>query len=156
MPRKPAKAPVQFTPDVIKALFRRLADGESLRAIEKDPNMPSARAVRYRVLEDDDFAAAYFRARDVGLDTLADEVIAIADGVDSSGDVIRDRLRFDARRWYLSKLAPKQYGERLQHEVNGGIDLRAAMQKAEARRNQLARERGLVIDAESGGEDITR
>jgi hypothetical protein len=47
---------------------------------------------------------------------MADEVQEIADGV---GDVARDRLRFDSRRWYLSKLAPKRYGDKLQQEVSG-------------------------------------
>jgi hypothetical protein len=29
------------------------------------------------------------------------------------------RLRVDVRKWYLSKIAPKRYGERLAHEVSG-------------------------------------
>lgn len=33
--------------------------------------------------------------------------------------VARSRLRFDARRWYLSKLAPKRYGDRLTQEITG-------------------------------------
>lgn len=60
---------------------------------------------------------------------MAEEIITIAD--DSTGDVIvgedgneqtnhervaRSRLRVDARKWYASKLAPKRYGERVQHE----------------------------------------
>jgi len=62
------------------------------------------------------FAAHYTQARDLGLDTLADQVLDIAD---AGEDVIRDRLRFDARRWYLSKLAPKRYGERIHTELTG-------------------------------------
>lgn len=81
------------------------------------------------------FAAQYARARDAGLDTLADEVFEIAD--DGTNDYVeketkkgkeivfdgehvqRSRLRFDARRWYLSKLAPKKYGERVATEISG-------------------------------------
>ena len=58
---------------------------------------------------------------------MADEVIAIADeipgmldnGATDSGGVAHQRLRFDARRWYLSKLAPKRYGDKLTTEVTG-------------------------------------
>ncbi|MRT15312.1 hypothetical protein GJV07_24145 [Enterobacteriaceae bacterium RIT711] len=71
----------------------------------------------------------YARAREVQAEILAEEIIEIAD--DSSGDVIvdedgheqtnhervaRSRLRVDARKWYASKLAPKRYGDRIQHE----------------------------------------
>ncbi len=73
------------------------------------------------------FADRYARARDLGLDVVADEVMAIVDapvgstdnGATDSGAVADKRLRFDARRWYLSKLAPKRYGERLTQEITG-------------------------------------
>ncbi|AGG31951.1 hypothetical protein MU9_2906 [Morganella morganii subsp. morganii KT] len=71
----------------------------------------------------------YARAREIQAELLAEEIIEIAD--DSSGDVIvdddgkeqtnhervaRSRLRVDARKWYASKLAPKRYGDRIQHD----------------------------------------
>ncbi|MRT15310.1 hypothetical protein GJV07_24135 [Enterobacteriaceae bacterium RIT711] len=71
----------------------------------------------------------YARAREVQAEILAEEIIEIAD--DSSGDVFvdddgreqtnhervaRSRLRVDARKWYASKLAPKRYGDRIQHD----------------------------------------
>ncbi|MEU6504669.1 hypothetical protein ABZ895_34575, partial [Streptomyces californicus] len=30
--------------------------------------------------------------------------------------VQRSRLRIDTRKWYLSKIMPKKYGERIQHD----------------------------------------
>jgi hypothetical protein len=84
--------------------------------------------------KDASFHDQYARARDIGLDVLAEDCIAIAD--DSSGDyeirvnekghkytalnpdnAQRSRLRFDARRWYLSKLAPKKYGDRVENRL---------------------------------------
>ncbi len=32
----------------------------------------------------------------------------------------RSRLRVDARKWLMSKMAPKKYGEKLQHTGDGG------------------------------------
>lgn len=49
---------------------------------------------------------------------MADDVVEIAD--DKLGDPSRDRLRFDARRWLLSKALPKIYGDKL--EVGGDPD----------------------------------
>ncbi len=79
--------------------------------------MPSEAAVRRWVVEDyEGFAAQYTRARDIGLDCVADEVFEIAD---DGSEHQRDRLRFDARRWYLSKLAPKRYGDKITQEHTG-------------------------------------
>ena len=58
---------------------------------------------------------------------MADEVLEIADapvgstdnGGTDSGAVADKRVRFDARRWYLSKLAPKRYGDKLSTEISG-------------------------------------
>ena len=57
------------------------------------------------------FSAKYTRARDLGLDARADRVLEIASSAISAEDVPRARLEFDAARWYLSKLAPKRYGD---------------------------------------------
>ena len=47
---------------------------------------------------------------------MADELLDIADG---DGDVQRDRLRVDTRKWILSKLVPKKYGNKVTAEITG-------------------------------------
>jgi hypothetical protein len=90
--------------------------------------LPSSPCIRDWIDQDrEGFAARYACARDRGLDVVADQVIAIADeqpamldnGATDSGGVAHQRLRFDARRWYLSKLAPKRYGDKVTTEVTG-------------------------------------
>ncbi len=95
--------------------------------------MPSAGAVRAWAEKDiNGFAAEYAYARNKGLDHMADQVIAIADDgtldtiEDADGNLLTDhehinrsRLRVDTRKWYLSKLAPKRYGEKLSMELTG-------------------------------------
>jgi hypothetical protein len=111
MAAKPKGRPSEFTPELGTAICERLASGESLRAICKPADMPGESTVRGWVVEDrEGFSAQYTRSRDLGLDCVADEVIEIADEAD---DAAKGRLRFDARRWYLSKLAPKRYGDKL-------------------------------------------
>jgi len=78
------------------------------------------------------FAEQYTRAREEQADTLADEIIAIADEdpvmaeyrdkdgnlVDikiDSGYVNYQRQRIDARKWTAMKLKPKKYGDKLVH-----------------------------------------
>lgn len=120
--------PPIYTPELAARVLELLAEGKSLRAICELPEIPDRSTIRGWIDKDvDGFAARYAHARDVGLDVVAEEVIAIADtpvgstenGATDSGAVADKRLRFDARRWYLSKLAPKRYGEKLTQEITG-------------------------------------
>lgn len=123
--------PSVYTQQIADEICERLATGESLNSICKSDHMPAESTVRWWVIEDrNGISARYTQARDIGLDVMADQCIQIADDgqndsyTDDEGrkrtdfDVIaRSKLRFDARRWYLSKLAPKRYGERIAQEI---------------------------------------
>lgn len=39
-----------------------------------------------------------------------------------SNVVQRDRMRLDARKWYTSKIAPRLYGDRMEHKHSGSDD----------------------------------
>jgi hypothetical protein len=47
--------------------------------------------------------------------------------------VQRSKLRIDGRKWYLSKLAQKKYGYRLEIEHNASDDLAKLMNEARKR-----------------------
>jgi hypothetical protein len=64
---------------------------------------------------------------------MADELLEISDDnsrdykSDTNGNlsadhehINRSRLRIDTRKWYLCKLAPKRYGEKVSVEATGG------------------------------------
>lgn len=135
-----------YTPEIADEVCNRIAEGESLSAICRNtPHMPAEATIRLWVVDDrEGFAARYARARDVALDKMADELIEIAD--ESNADVIVDadgherlngeavqraRLRVDTRKWYMSKLAPKRYGDKLHHEHSGTVTLSALLLGAE-------------------------
>lgn len=54
-------------------------------------------------------AERYVRAREAGLDAEADRAIEEAL---TAEDAALGRLALDARKWYLSKLMPKKYGDK--------------------------------------------
>lgn len=129
---KPRGRPSSYTPEIAKSICERLSAGESLRSICRDDEMPSEVSVRRWVVEDrEGFSAHYARARDAGLECMAEELLEIAD--DGSNDwmekhsedgaslgwalngehVQRSRVRIDTRKWLLSKMAPKRYGDKL-------------------------------------------
>ena len=116
--------PTNFTPKTADKICERIADGESLRKISEDADMPHASTV-HRWLADEAqgaFREQYARAREDQADFYADQIIEIADegagGEGGAGDdntaVQRARLRVDARKWKASKLAPKKYGDKVQ------------------------------------------
>ena len=109
--------PSKYTDKLALHICKRIADGDSLRTICKDPQLPTKSTVLKWVLTHDEFADHYARARQIQAELLADEITDIADS--EKGDVQRDRLRVDTRKWYLSKVLPKIYGEKKAIEVSG-------------------------------------
>lgn len=96
-----------------KAICSRIAEGESLRTICKDSKMPARATVFQWLADNEDFQRAMRLARDIQADTLADEILEIAD---TDPDPQCARLRIDARMWYAGKLRPKKYGNRPEEE----------------------------------------
>lgn len=134
------KTPTKYTPELAAFICEQLSKGRTLRAICRDLEAldgPADSTVRQWVMEDvNGFHAQYAKARDTGLDAMSEECFDIAD--DKQLDTItkrrddgtefetintewiaRSRLRVDTRKWYLSKLAPKRYGEKLTTEISG-------------------------------------
>ena len=123
-PRKKMGRPSKYSEEIAAEILTRIAEGESLRRITMEPGMPSHASVYLWLLQKPEFSDKYARARDEQAETLADEIIAIADeppaevtddkGVSrtDSGWVTWQKNRMDARKWVAAKLKPKKYGER--------------------------------------------
>jgi hypothetical protein len=112
--------------DVIEAVERGLSLRNALIQTEV------SRTIFENVLNSsEDKKAQYARARDERADKIFEEILEIAD--DSSKDTIitdngivlnnefvqRSRLKIDARKWYLSKMLPKKYGEKVENTIVG-------------------------------------
>lgn len=131
---KPVRGrPSRYTPEIADEICSRLAEGWSLRKICRDDAMPHEATVRIWALDDlNGFFTQYTRARLIGYEVLHDDLLEIADdgrndtymgedGVErTDSDVLgRSRLRVDTRKWLLSKMLPKVYGDKLQTELTG-------------------------------------
>ena len=128
----PIGRPSSYTPETGETICERIAEGESLTQICRDPEMPSSPTV-YAWLADErrkSFLSGYARAREAQMEALAEEILEIAD--DATNDwtehqnadgttsrvvdhenIQRARLKVDARKWLMSKLASRKYGDRL-------------------------------------------
>lgn len=106
---------------------QRIEAGESVRSVLFGDNSPIGSELFYQILDsDDEKSKRYARACAVRADKIFDEVLDIAEhtGEDhtpftGSNVVQRDKLRIDARKWVLSKLDPKRYGDKIDLEHTG-------------------------------------
>jgi hypothetical protein len=122
-----------FNQAIADAVCDFLQDGQSLRAACDAVGTTHSTIIHW-TKENPAFLNQYTRAREVGYRLLADEIIDIADekevqvrydGEDTTLDlsataVARNRLRVDTRKWMLSKMLPKIYGDKL--ELSGDPD----------------------------------
>lgn len=128
----------EFSQDLFDTICERIADGESLRDICSDDDMPNKSSVFRWLANDPALSDQYARAREEQADAIFDEVLSIADdgrndwmerrGEEDAGwvtngeNIQRSRLRIDARKWMAGKLRPKKYGDKTMHEHGGNGD----------------------------------
>lgn len=135
--KKPGR-PTKYTKALGEKICLRICDGESLRSICRDEKMPTRSTVHLWLLDETkkEFSDQYKFAVDVRTDNMFDEIEEIADDgtndwterelndgyvvtVVNSEHIQRSRLRVDVRKWALSKLMPKKYGDKLDLTTDG-------------------------------------
>lgn len=130
--------PSIYTKDIADKICQRISEGESVRTIVKDPEMPSSSSIFRWLLDEDkkEFWEQYEKARNIQAELMFEELLDIAD--DGSNDWVqregkdeeewwvqngeamsRSRLRVDTRKWYLSKVLPKKFGEKIDMTTDG-------------------------------------
>lgn len=133
--------PSEFTQEVADIVCERIASGESVRSITKDELLPASTTI-YRWLQANEvFREQYARAKEIQAEAMADELLEITD--DGTNDWMtkrfgetevkmpnpevlqRSKLRVDTRKWIMSKLLAKKYGDKLDlnHSGNVGVQL---------------------------------
>jgi len=148
-----------YNPEIAEEILVRMSGGESLRTICADDGYPCRRTVtRWAVRDTEGFADRYAVARRAGVESRIEDANEIAaetplitmmlpDGtiktcIDAAG-IQRNRLRCDQAKWEASHLlrggikssAPLDYGDKIQTEISGELNLSLAdrLQKARDR-----------------------
>lgn len=107
--------------------------GNSLRQSIKGLSISTA--TFYQMLDDDDLKKKrYARACEERAEAMFDEIIEISDNANADltigekGNLIidgeavqRSRLKIDARKWALSKMFPKKYGDKIDVDHTGEV-----------------------------------
>lgn len=135
--------PSDYTDELACDICGKISEGQSLRKICAAKGMPDRTTVFRWLDKDMAFRDQYARAREAQTEFWAHEIIEIADtplegqrteeGTNADGEpfskTVREdmlghrRLQIDARKWLMSKLAPKKYGDKL--ELGGSVGITA-------------------------------
>lgn len=116
-----------YSDELADRICDELMLGKSMLKICEREGMPSETTV-YRWLQSDEhpgFREKYAQARELQAERMLDEILQIADDTANDteyGDsgpranaewIARSRLKVDSRKWAMSKLAPKKYGDKV-------------------------------------------
>lgn len=115
--------PSRYSDDIAVAICTEIAAGLPLRDVAKMPDMPPERTLYAWLVAHEPFQQMYARAREQRVERWSDEIIELADEPVAPNDnaaVQRARLRVDTRKWLMSKLAPRKYGDKIEHVVRSG------------------------------------
>jgi hypothetical protein len=130
-----------FNQQTADAICARLCNGESLREICRSEGMPDKATVMRWLHAHPAFRDQYARAKETGIESIAEDILDIADdgkndwmerlGPDGqpagwvfNGEAARrSQIRIDSRKWLLSKLAPKKYGDKLDLNHGGEVKI---------------------------------
>lgn len=112
--KKRRAPPVYYSPELAIEICKRLSRGETVSSICSEPGMPVKSAFLDWVDDDrDGLRERYARAREALMDHWAEEIVTIAD--DSTSEPNDRRVRVDTRKWLMSKIAYRKYGDKLVH-----------------------------------------
>jgi hypothetical protein len=129
------------SPENAVRVCQLIAEGYTLRQVAREVGCESAAAITEWVRADADFAVRYARAKEMQADRFAEEIIEIADDgrndwmereidgrtvrVTDHEHIQRSRVRIDARKWLMAKMAPKKYSDRMTLAGDGDAPLQA-------------------------------
>ena len=118
--------PSSYSDEIADQICKRIASGEGLRAICRDEEMPGRQTVLDWLDSEKfpEFRAKYARAREAQGDYLDEEMQEVANSA-TPESVHVARLRVLTMQWRASKLAPKKYGDKVELEHAGKVQIEA-------------------------------
>ena len=143
--------PSDYDPEIAADICSLIStETKSLRSIcQSDDKFPAINTFYRWMIHHPELRELYARAKEEQLQILADEIVPLADEdrvcekvtikADGSREVVildqvdRSKLQIDSRKWLLSKLAPKKYGDKIQTEHSGSIDIAGVLESARKR-----------------------
>lgn len=108
--------PSTYTEEMGNLICDKLTEGVSLRKLCMSEEFPNASTVYVWLDRFPSFAEKYVRAREAATEDMLEAILEIAD--DPKIEVQDKRVRIDTRKWAMSKLNMKKYGDKKTTESN--------------------------------------
>lgn len=126
---RPIGRPSLYTQELADRVCEEISMGYSMRTVCKADDMPDARTIFKWLREKPEFNQQYVKATEERTEAMAEDLLDIAD--DGSNDLMaiqkgnqnyeienkevtnRSKLRVDTRKWLMSKMKAKKYGDKL-------------------------------------------
>ncbi len=131
----PGGRPEIYTQELADKICERIAEGYSMRTVCKPDEMPAMSTVFKWFRTKPEFVDQYAKATQERTEAMSEDILDIAD--DGSNDLMtiqkgkesytienkevtnRSRLRVDTRKWLMSKMKPKKYGDKIDVTTDG-------------------------------------
>lgn len=129
--------PTVYTKELADTICEKIALGDSMRTVCKADGMPAMSTIFRWLRDDKDFQEQYARACEERTEAFSEDILDIADdgtndwmeinrnGHESwelNGEALqRSKLRVDTRKWIMSKMKPKKYGDKLDLTSDGKV-----------------------------------
>lgn len=139
--------PSKYTEALGKEICARIMSGRTTLSVSKDEDMPNRSTIVDWAQNNPEFSIMYAQARDKLYQHWADEIMEdamnesrdyqkrkrtkisdvngkktreiIEETVSDNTAVQRDRLKVDSMKWLLSKLRPREYGDKIEQQITG-------------------------------------
>lgn len=143
LPKK-INRPVKYHPEeFMPRVLEMMAKGHLILEISHMDGFPGYDVI-HAAFQKEPWAVLYAQARVRQAHAIAER--AILEAEKATGDAQLARLKFDARRWFVGKIAPKHYGDRVEHHVEAGESYVEALRLASERIRKRTLEGNRVFD----------
>jgi len=129
--------PSIYTQELADRICEEISHGKSLRTVCVAKDMPNASTVFRWLRTNEEFCKQYARATEERTEAMAEDILDIADDgtndwmtITKYGEDVqvpdnevlqRSKLRVDTRKWIMSKMKPKKYGDKLDLTSDGKV-----------------------------------
>lgn len=132
---KPKRRPTKYSKTIADRICAQISEGKSLRSVCAQEGYPATVSVFRWLRMNEEFRNQYERATRDRTEAMAEDILDIAD--DGSNDYMtitkgdysynvedkevtsRSKLRVESRKWLMSKMKPKKYGDKIDMTTNG-------------------------------------
>lgn len=128
--------PTDYNEELAAHICSEVASGRSLRSICREDDMPAMSSVFLWLSRHPTFSEQYAKSQVDRATALAEEILEISDdasndlliqegkGAPNSVSVARDKLKVDTRKWLLSRMDPKRYGDKVETVHSGELEIK--------------------------------